>query len=83
MVLATETFATQRGCAKTWPSTEQEKSFPNVAVLRFCGVSAYSCEFTPERELSLRQVETAARSVTPMTAEALLVMSALLVAVIV
>ena len=78
-----ETFATQRGCANTWPSTAQEKSFPNVLVLTFCGVSAYSCEFTPERELSLRHVRTPERSVTPMTAEALLVTSALLVPVIV
>src|SRR2546427_833712 len=77
------TLGTQSGCAKTQPSTGQENSFPNVALVTFCAVRAYSWEFTPERDASFLHVFTPARSVTPMVAEALLVTSALLVAVIV
>jgi hypothetical protein len=49
-----------------------------VFVVTLCAVKAYSWEFTPERDASFRQVFTPARSVAPMIAEALLVMSALL-----
>ena len=77
------TLAIQRGWAKIQPSTGHEKSFPNVPLTTFRPLSAYSHEFTPERELSFRQLATLARSVTAIFAAALLVTSARLVAVIV
>src|SRR5579864_4188538 len=76
-------LAIQRGWAKTHPSTGHEKIFPNLLLTTFSPVRAYSWEFTPECSRSFRHVATPTRSVTPTLANALLVASALLVAVIV
>src|SRR6266436_339686 len=62
-------------------STVQEKSLPNVAVFTFEGVRANSLRFPPVRELSLWYVNAPARSVTPIVADAVLVVSAELRAV--
>src|ERR1700680_1333742 len=47
-----------RGCASTLPSTATPKSFPNVEVLTFAGVSVVSVRFCPVRALSLCHVST-------------------------
>src|ERR1700674_4029710 len=47
-----------KGCASTLPSTATPKSFPNVEVLTFAGVSVVSLRFCPVRALSLCHVNT-------------------------
>src|SRR5580704_2171636 len=62
MVTTSTTFLpladTTRGCANNWPSTTAEQILPKLARLTLAWFRTVSVEFSPSREMSLREVRT-------------------------